>query len=310
MVPALQPRAGPPRRDRRRALDVPTATALPLHVPSPPARAAPLAAGGGRVVVGLADGASAVLSCAAAGPLHLFTPRPRGRAAWVVAATLGGGLVAGDAVTLELDVGPGATALLGTQAHTKVFRSAGAWASQDLVARVAEGATLAVLPEPTSLFAGARYRQAQRFVLAPGASLLLVDAVTHGRAARGEAWAMEAYRSRNVVEAGGRVAIADAVRLARGEGPPVAARMAGVAILATALLVGPGVADGAAAIAAELGRAPAGFADGVLAAASPVAGGVLLRLAAQTVEAGLLFLRARLAFAAALLDGDPFARRP
>jgi urease accessory protein len=290
---------------------VPTATALPLvAAPPPPEPSARRSPGSGRVVVGIADGASAILSCAAQAPLHLFTPRARGRAPWIVAATLGGGLVAGDAVALELEVGPGATALLGTQAHTKVFRSDGAWASQDLVAHVAAGATLAVLPEPASLFAGARYRQAQRFVLAPDASLLVLDAVTHGRAARGEAWAMEAYLSRTTVESGGRVALADAVRLVRGEGPPVARRMAGVALHASAVLVGPAFADGAAAIGAELARAPAGEVAGVLAAASPIAGGVLLRLASATVDAGLLFLRARLAFSASLLDGDPFARRP
>ncbi|HVI96228.1 MAG TPA: urease accessory protein UreD, partial [Anaeromyxobacter sp.] len=100
--------------------------------------------GGGKLAVALVDGASAVVGCAAASPLHLFTPRARGPAAWAIAATLGGGLVAGDALDLEIDVGGGATALVGTQAHAKVFRSPGPWASQTLSARVAPGATLAL----------------------------------------------------------------------------------------------------------------------------------------------------------------------
>jgi urease accessory protein len=276
--------------------------------------------GGGRLVVGLADGASSVLSCVAASPLHLFSPRPRGQAVWIISATLGGGLVAGDAIALEIDVHPGATALIGSQAHAKVFRSPGPWASQTLTARVAAGGTLAVLPEPASLFAGARYRQAQRFSLEPGASLLVLDAVTHGRAARGEAWALEAYHSRNEVEVGGRVVLADALRLVAGEGPPVPARLGGTALLATAILAGPALERGAAALRDELAHAPAGWVGGVLAAASPIAGvlagasppagGVLLRLASTTVEAGLRFIRKRLAFAAELLGGDPLARRP
>jgi urease accessory protein len=298
---------------------VPTAFALdlPSVVASKVAdRAAAPRPGGGRLVVGLVDGASAVLSCVAASPLHLFTPRPRGRAAWIVSATLGGGLVAGDDIALEIDVHPGATALVGTQAHAKVFRSSGPWARQRLSARVAAGATLAVLPEPASLFAGARYRQAQRFSLEPGASLLFLDAVTHDRAARGEAWALEAYHSRVEIEIGGRVALADALRLVAGEGPPVTARLAGTALLATAILAGPALSRPAAAVLDELARAPAGWNDGVLAAASPLRGdlaadgGLLLRLASTTVEAGLHFLRERLAFAAELLGGDPLARRP
>ena len=315
LAPALQLRwFGAHAAARGVAYDVPTAFAL--EHPSVAATravgdsAAAPRPGGGKLAVALVDGASAIVGCAAASPLHLFTPRARGPAAWAIAATLGGGLVAGDALDLEIDVGGGATALVGTQAHAKVFRSPGPWASQTLSARVAPGATLALLPEPASLFAGARYRQAQRFALAPGASLLLVDALTHGRAARGEAWALEAYVSRNELEIGGRVVLADALRLVAGEGPPVAARLAGTALLATAVLAGPAVAGAAAELRDELARAPAGWTDGVLAAASPIAGGVLLRLASTTVEAGLRFLRRRLAFAAELLGGDPLARRP
>jgi urease accessory protein len=274
------------------------------------ADAPPLPPGAGTLRVARAGGLSAVVSCAAASPLHLFTPRARAEAVWALATTHGGGLVAGDAIALAVDVGPGATALLTTQSNTRVYRSTGAAATQRLVARVAEGATLAVLPEPTTPFAGARYDGSQRFRLEPGASLLAVDALSEGRGARGERWAFTACASRTEVVLDGRLVLADAVRLVLGEGPSPAARMGEFALLATVVAVGPAMAAGAARILAAHAAAPVHPDAPVLAAASPLAGGVHLRLAARSVAAGMAHVRAHLAFAAALLGVAPFDRRP
>jgi len=68
---------------------------------------------------------------------------------------------------------------------------------QTVDARVAEGALLAVLPDPVTCFAGARYTQRQSFSLAPGGSLVLVDWLTCGRRALGETWALSSYQSSN-----------------------------------------------------------------------------------------------------------------
>jgi urease accessory protein len=170
----------------------------------------PPRAGEGRLEVRLVDGCSAVTGCAASSPLQLLAPRPRGQAAWIVSASHGGGLVAGDAVELQLSVGPGAAACLGTQAETKVYRAAGAGgASQRLSATVGDGALLAFLPDPVSPFAGSSFDQVQRFELAAGASLVVLDSVTAGRPARGERWALHRYGSRNEVRSEGRLVLAD-----------------------------------------------------------------------------------------------------
>src|SRR5438093_8836270 len=113
-------------------------------------------AGTGRLAVARVDGQSAVVACAAASPLHLFTPRPRGAAVWAVATTHGGGVLAGDHIDLEVDVGLGAGAIVATQSNTRVYRSSGAVATQRLRASIASAAALAVLPEPTAPFAGSR----------------------------------------------------------------------------------------------------------------------------------------------------------
>lgn len=267
-------------------------------------------AGAGRVETARVDGASAIVACAASSPLQLLSPSPRGRCAWIVSASHGGGLVAGDDVSLELEIGPGSIALLTTQAGTKVYRSRGAVAAQRLDARVGAGALLAVLPRPVSCFAGARYRQEQRLDLAPGASLLWLDALTAGRVARGERWAADDCRSRVEISAGGRLVLADGLRLVPGEGRPVGERLAGFELLATAVALGPALAPHVAALRERIASSPAEPGAAVLAAASPLGDGVLLRVAARTVEAGLAFLRARLAFVEDVTGVDPFSRTP
>jgi urease accessory protein len=269
--------------------------------------------GRGRVETARVDGASAIVACAATSPLQLLSPSPRGRCAWIVSASHGGGLVAGDHVSLELEIGAGSTALLTTQAGTKVYRSGGsggAVAAQRLSARVGPDAVLAALPHPVSCFAGSRYEQDQRLELAPGASLLWLDALTAGRVARGERWASEDCRSRVEISAAGRPVLADALRLVPGEGRPVAERLAGVELLATAVALGPAFAPHAAALRARLATAPVDPGAAVLAAASPLADGVLLRVAARTVADGLASLRTFLAFVEAVTGVDPFARTP
>jgi urease accessory protein UreG len=133
---------------------------------------------GGRTVL------TRVLSCS---PLKLLHPRQANRSASVYLSTYGGGLVGGDHLDLSLTVGPGAAALVATQASTKVYRSP-LGASQKLCAEVADQALLVLLPDPVTCFAGATYSQDQRIRLDPGASLVLVDRVTAGRVEHGERW--------------------------------------------------------------------------------------------------------------------------
>jgi urease accessory protein len=288
---------------------------IPVGLPALRAGSCPpmrqIRAGAGEVEVAQVEGSSALVTCRAASPLQLLSPRPRGAAVWVLAASQGGGLVGGDAVDLSISVGAGAAAFLGTQAETKVYRAGeAAGASQRLEARIGAGGLLALLPDPVSPYAGSRYEQLQRFDLAAGASLAVLDAVTAGRAARGERWALERYRSRNEIRVDGQLVLADAVRLEAGEGPPLPRRLGGLELLATVILLGPRLAPAASELLARLGQAPASGEAAVLAVASPLRDGVVLRLGARTVEAGMAALRAHLSSLATPLDGDPLLRRP
>ncbi len=136
-------------------------------------------------------------------------------------ASLGGGLVDGDRIDVDVDVGRGAFALVGTQASTKVYRSPRG-CSQHLAARLAEGAFLALVPDPVVCFAGARYEQRTDVALALGASVLVLDGYTCGRSARGERWAFSRYAARTTIARDGVAAAIDATLLPALPPPPPA----------------------------------------------------------------------------------------
>ncbi|KAI9027749.1 UreD urease accessory protein-domain-containing protein [Hyaloraphidium curvatum] len=146
----------------------------------------------------------------------------------------GGGMLSGDAVDIEVEVGAGAAVSLLTQGSTKVYkvRRAGAAAepadneirsetrqldallvskgvptqtqgtTQQFRGTVAPGGILFVLPEAVVPFSGSRFAQTQSFTLLRGGegegkgSLLLLDWFTNGRASRGEKWMWDHYSSR------------------------------------------------------------------------------------------------------------------
>ena len=134
-------------------------------------------------------------------PLRLIVPRrvktafPDADCVWCYSVTFGGGLVAGDRSGMSVDVADGCAAVLATQGTTKIYKharrgpagkspasetitdeasrysAADAKTSRDtvqaLAARVGDGALLAVLPDPAQAFRDSRFRNRQRFALAP-----------------------------------------------------------------------------------------------------------------------------------------------
>jgi urease accessory protein len=240
-------------------------------------------------------------------PLKLLFPNNHGVAQWVFTATYGGGLVDGDRIALGVEVTERAAAFLSTQSSTKVYRSPRG-ASQALSARVAEGALLAVVPDPVACFAGARYAQTADVALAGDASLLFVDALTCGRAARGERWDFARYASRTTITRDGRPLATDATVLAPADGE-LRARMRRFDALATVLVFGPRVGSLREALLAA-GADPSAPRPDAIAAASPLGDdGAVLRIAGTSTAAVTRALRAALSPLAAMLGDDPFARK-
>ncbi|WP_161599398.1 urease accessory protein UreD [Hymenobacter nivis] len=143
-------------------------------------------------------------------PLKILNPGAAHAACHVVLSSYGGGLVAGDDLRLRIHGGAGTRLCLSTQANTKVFKSIdGQWAAQHFAGTLEAGALAAVLPDPVVPQAGSRYRQTQRWDLAPGALLLLADWWAAGRTDLGERFAFHEFTSETRIRVAGRPLVLD-----------------------------------------------------------------------------------------------------
>ncbi len=187
---------------------------------------------------------------------------PPGEAAEIVLLNTAGGIAGGDRFATEIAVEAGAAALVTTQAAEKVYRSTGADATVATRLVLGPGARLDWLPQATILFDRARLVRALTAELAADASLLALEAIVLGRVAMGERVASGRLIDSFRIRRGGRLVLADALRL---DGPIQAllagpATLGGGAALATVLQISPGVEARLAAARAVLDDAghPAG----------------------------------------------------
>jgi urease accessory protein len=265
------------------------------------------------VVIARGPRGSTVTRAYAESPLKWLTPANRGTAAWLFAASYGGGLVGGDHLSIEVDVDPGAAALLSTQASTKVYRSP-AGASARLAARVGADGVLVSLPDPVVCFASSDYRQTQAFTIHPSAGLVALDWVTSGRRGAGERWVFDAYASTTVLRVGERLVLHDAVRLSASDGN-LGARAGRIDVLAAVVIAGERLAAMAAGVMANVAARPVERRAAVLVSAAPLPGqanappGCVLRVAGTEVEEVRRLLRTLLDFVPGLLGDDLWARK-
>lgn len=250
---------------------------------------------------------SVVIRARATSPLKLLTPRNHGAAAWVYSANYGGGLVGGDTLRLAVEVGPGAMALLTTQASTKVYRSHQG-TSADLDAVVEDEGTLVVWPDPVVCFAGSTCSQTQRFDLRRGAGLVVVDWFSSGRHAAGERWAFDRYSSRIAIGIDGRLVLYDALALSAADGE-LPARMGRFDVVATVAITGTHLRRHAADALARVAQTPLRARSNLLLAGSPIDGGCTLRLAGVTFEEVERAVCDVLDFVPSLLGDNPWARK-
>ncbi|MGE3153195.1 MAG: urease accessory protein UreD [Nitrospiraceae bacterium] len=130
-------------------------------------------------------------------PWHFMPPMALegGRCAYTMLVNPSGGLVGGDRLSLTASIGPDAHVLFSTPSATRIYRTIGPEAAQEITLRVGENARLEWLPDVTIPYAGSCFRQSIDVSLAPGAALLLWDALACGRVACDERWACAQYRN-------------------------------------------------------------------------------------------------------------------
>jgi len=234
----------------------------------------------GALVLGLEadeDGKTHVADLYQSDPCRaLFPHAERDDVFQAVMLTTSGGLAGGDRVAVKLSAGPGARALVTTQAAEKIYR-ARARASEEATdfrvdLAVGADAWLEWLPQETILFDGARFRRETRIELAESARLLAAEIVVFGRAARGERIGHGAYLDRWRIHRGGRLVWADV--LTWTEAPAAAldhpAGFAGAVAVATIVYAGADAGhhleSARAALAAASSRAGVTLVNGLLVA--------------------------------------------
>ena len=102
--------------------------------------------GSAELAFACAEGETRLVRLRQRAPMRVLFPRqPAGDIPMAALVNVGGGLVTGDRVAVDVTVGPGAAALVTSQAAEKVYRSTGAETSVDTRLAVAEGGWLGLM---------------------------------------------------------------------------------------------------------------------------------------------------------------------
>jgi urease accessory protein len=113
-----------------------------------------------------------------------------------------GGIVGGDVLQIDVNLGEGSHALITTPGATRFYRSLGDPASQNLVAKVATGARLEWLPLETIVYSGCIGENLMQFDLAAGAEMIGWDVLALGLPSSNQPF--ERGRFRQSIELPGR----------------------------------------------------------------------------------------------------------
>lgn len=143
-------------------------------------------------------------------------------AALVHLHNVSGGLLGGDSLAMNVELGAGASAQITTTGATRIYRprADAAPTVQTTEVAIAEGGLLEYVPDAVIPFAGARYEQRTRIRLVEGAGLFWWEMLAPGREARGEIFEYESVEMRTEIYARGRRIMAERIRVAPKEFSP------------------------------------------------------------------------------------------
>ena len=147
------------------------------------------------------------------GPLRVRFPNVMGGALEAVVCNTAGGTAGGDRHDLTVVVEHGSRLTVTTAAAERIYRALGPAAEVAVTLTVGAKARLLWLPQETILFDRAKLQRRIDVDLAPGASLLMAEAIVFGRSAMGEAVEQGAFTDRWRVRREGRLLFAETLQL-------------------------------------------------------------------------------------------------
>jgi urease accessory protein len=138
-------------------------------------------------------------------PLQVMAPMELADgSAYVVILNNGGGLVGGDSMRIEIELGSGSRAAITTASAGKVYRTTGPSASHQTTIRLGAGARLDYLPDHLIPHAGAALIQRLTVMMETGSRAILYGALAAGRIGRGERFAFRRIEDSTAVWYDGR----------------------------------------------------------------------------------------------------------
>lgn len=233
------------------------------------------------------EGPRTVLTCSSCtSPWHHFPPSyldDSGCAhTWLVNPS--GGLVGGDQVSVEVQLHAGTHVLMTSPSANRVYRSLSEPVLQEIRLSVGPEARLEWLPEVTIPFAGSRFRQSIHVDLAPGATMVLWDAMASGRVARQERWAFASVENEIYIRAPQGKSVIERYRLIPGQLPESVGLVGSWDYVASVFIIGDAVDADTwkrldAALATILEQRP-GLVLGAV--STPAAPGLVVKFVAQS----------------------------
>jgi len=201
--------------------------------------------------------ATRLLDCFESGGFRLKLPKVTGPCDGILVNTAGG-MAGGDDTRLAFDIGHHARVRLTTQSAEKIYRCEAEPASSTVDLSLAEGASLAWIPQETILFDRAGLQRHLDVEMHATASIIVAEMTILGRIARNERLNGASFRDRWRIRRGGRLVFAEDVKL---EGPvadvmSAAATGADARAIATVLYVSPDAEARLASIREVLRHAP------------------------------------------------------
>jgi urease accessory protein len=195
-----------------------------------------------------------------------------------------GGLVGGDHVSVEAQLHARTHVLMTSPSANRVYRSLSEPSVQEVRLSVGPEARLEWLPEVTIPFAGSRFRQSIHVDLAPGAIVVLWDAMASGRVARQERWAFASVENEICIRTAVRGSVIERYCLVPDRLPGSAGLVGSWDYVASLFVIGDAVGADVwkrldTALAAILEQRP-GLVLGAV--SSPAAPGLAVKLVART----------------------------